>query len=178
MAPRNEAQAIAAAMLGYENAAYPSAPSERTCVAPSFSAPLRLVREDRDDREREARAHRQASNFEVRLDWVLPEPRPDPNSPLLDDTRARQLDHMVAAALDAFSPRAAFVRRVPRGAVPPPLLLGPQPHCPYSISMSAPFIVGEIAFIEGNYESGGNIYALERRDGRWTVFALANMWIF
>ena len=175
MVAADEAQAIAAAMLDYEIRAHPPDSSVRTCTTPNFGAPLRVAREDRDDRERER--HGQPSDFELRLDWALPEPRSDPALFTLDDRRARQLDRMVAAALDTFSPRTAHARRIARGTVPQPLLLGSQANCQYRIALSAPFVVGEVAFIEGNYESGGNIYALERRGNRWVVFALANMWI-
>jgi len=175
MASTDEAQAIAAALLGYEIRAHPEDSFGRTCVTPTFVAPLRLAREAQVDWQREH--HGQTSGFELRLDWALPEPRSDPASFILDDGRARRLDLMVAAALNTFSPRTAHARRVARGTVPQPLLLEPQAHCQYGIVLSAPFIADGIAFIEGNYESGGNIYALERHGERWAVFALANIWV-
>lgn len=177
LAPPAEARAIVAAMLDYETGAYPSDPSQPTCVIATLDAPLHLEREDREDFDARARRGR-APEPEFNHDWALPEPRPDPRAPMLEEARAHRLDHLVAAALAALPRRAGRGRGVAPESVHAPLILGRRPDCRFHIGLAAPFLVDDVAFIEANFESGGNLYALERRGGHWTVFALASMWVF
>jgi hypothetical protein len=51
-----------------------------------------------------------------------------------------------------------------------------------ALQLSAPGFAGDTAFVETAYACGttcgnGNLYALERREGRWEVVAVADIWI-
>jgi len=48
--------------------------------------------------------------------------------------------------------------------------------------LSAPAIAGDAAFVEVGYVCGtvcgnGSLYALERREDRWQVVGIADLWI-
>jgi len=50
------------------------------------------------------------------------------------------------------------------------------------LQLSAPGFAGDTAFVETAYACGttcgnGSLYALQRRDGRWAVVAVADTWI-
>ena len=50
------------------------------------------------------------------------------------------------------------------------------------LQVSAPGFAGDTAFVETAYACGttcgnGSLYALQRREGRWAVVAVADIWI-
>jgi hypothetical protein len=50
------------------------------------------------------------------------------------------------------------------------------------LQLSAPAFAGDAAFVETAYACGttcgnGSLYALQRREGRWSVVAVADVWI-
>jgi hypothetical protein len=50
------------------------------------------------------------------------------------------------------------------------------------LQLSTPAFAGDAAFVETAYACGttcgnGSLYALERREGRWAVVAVADIWI-
>ena len=50
------------------------------------------------------------------------------------------------------------------------------------LQLSAPGFAGDAAFVEIAYACGttcgnGSLYALQRREGRWEVVAVADIWI-
>jgi hypothetical protein len=171
--PSNVVQGIVSGLLDYEASTYPSQnPSERICVTPTLTAPLERERNDREERRRDAPSYSYDDH-----DWVLPLPRTNPDSPLLEAVRAHALDRMVTSAVAALPRHPHYVRRISQSAVPASFVLRRRRGCSYGALLSAPVIVGDIAFLNADYDSGGNLYALEHRHGRWVVIALANTWI-
>ena len=64
---------------------------------------------------------------------------------------------------------------------PPLHLQRPSDDCAL-LTLSAPVFAGDAAFIEIAYQCGsvcgnGNLYALERRAGRWEIVGIADTWI-
>jgi len=66
--------------------------------------------------------------------------------------------------------------------VPVPLRLRDGSRDCAPITLSAPAFAGDAAFVETAYACGstcgnGSLYALQRRDGRWDVVGVADIWI-
>ena len=93
---------------------------------------------------------------------------------------ARQLDGLRAEA--ARSNAAPAVAQVDAALLTPPMQLqGMNTGCA-PLQLSAPGFAGDSAFVETAYACGttcgnGSLYALERREGRWAVVAVADIWI-
>ena len=78
--------------------------------------------------------------------------------------------------------RASGARRVDAALVPAPLRLRDGARDCGPLTLSAPAFAGETAFVETAYACGttcgnGSLYALQRRDGRWEVVGVADIWI-
>lgn len=108
-----------------------------------------------------------------------PEPVPPP-TPLAADVAAR-LDTLWREATDPGRPMPP-ARGIAASDVPSPLhLQRPSDDCAL-LTLSAPVFAGDAAFIEIAYQCGsvcgnGNLYALERRAGRWEIVGIADTWI-
>jgi hypothetical protein len=93
---------------------------------------------------------------------------------------ARQLDAQRAEA--ARSQAAPAIAQVDAALLTPPMQLqGMNSGCA-PLQLSAPGFAGDTAFVETAYACGttcgnGNLYAVQRREGRWTVVAVADTWI-
>jgi hypothetical protein len=105
-----------------------------------------------------------------------PPPRPAP----LDTAQAQQLNALRLQA--AHAPAAPALDRIDAELIPAPLqLLRPDDDCA-QLTLSQPAFAGDAAFVELAYACGtvcgnGNLYALQRRDGRWAVTGIADIWI-
>ena len=103
---------------------------------------------------------------------VMPAPVPAALAQRLDALR-------IEAARNTAAPAMA---QVDAAQVSPPMRLqeGSQGCAP--LTLSAPAFAGDAAFVETAYACGttcgnGSLYALQRRDGRWEVVAVADTWI-
>ena len=105
---------------------------------------------------------------------------PVPPPPALAAAPAARLDALRAEAAGAAAPSAAG--RLDAAVVPAPLHLQRANEDCALLTLSAPAFAGDTAFVEVAYICGsvcgqGNLYALERRDGRWQVVGVADTWI-
>ena len=103
---------------------------------------------------------------------VLPAPVPAELAQRLDALRAEAARSGAAPAIGA----------VDAALVTAPMQLQEMNRGCAPLQLSAPAFAGDTAFVETAYACGttcgnGNLYALERRDGRWTVVAVADVWI-
>ena len=107
---------------------------------------------------------------------VEPPPPPAP----LAAAEAERLSALRAEA--AHTPATPNPVRIDETLVTPPLRLErPNDDCAM-LSFSAPAFAGDAAFVEYAYACGtvcgnGGLYALQRRDGRWTPVGIADIWI-
>jgi len=105
---------------------------------------------------------------------------PIPPPPPLAAALAERLNALREEAAGAPAPAGA--RQIDAAAVPAPLhLQRPDEDCAL-LTLSAPAIAGDAAFVEVGYVCGtvcgnGSLYALERREGRWQVVGIADLWI-
>jgi hypothetical protein len=103
---------------------------------------------------------------------VMPAPVPAELAQRLDALRAE-------AARSTAAPTLAQVEAA-QVAAPMQLQEGRSGCAP--LQLSAPAFAGDAAFVETAYACGttcgnGSLYALQRRDGRWEVVAVADTWI-
>jgi len=94
---------------------------------------------------------------------------------------AQQLDRRRAEA--ARSDAAPAIDGVDAGMLTAPMRLQTEANNGCApLQLSAPGFAGDTAFVETAYACGttcgnGSLYALQRRDGRWQVVAVADTWI-
>jgi hypothetical protein len=106
-------------------------------------------------------------------------PSPPPPAPLAT-AEAERLNALRIQAASA--PPAPAGSRVDPASVPAPLRIqGPNDDCAL-ITLSAPAFAGDAAFVEFAYACGtvcgnGGLYALQRREGRWELAGIADIWI-
>jgi hypothetical protein len=105
------------------------------------------------------------------------EPVPPP-APLAPDLAAR-LDALRDEAAGA---APAGIAQVGEAAVPAPLHLQRANEDCALLTLSSPAFAGNAAFVEVAYVCGtvcgnGSLYALERREGRWQIAGVADIWI-
>lgn len=92
---------------------------------------------------------------------------------------ASRLDALRAEAARA---PAAALTQIDGALVPAPLLLRDRVRDCAPLALSAPAFAGDTAFVEIAYACGtrcgnGSLYALQRREGRWEVVGVADIWI-
>jgi hypothetical protein len=93
---------------------------------------------------------------------------------------AQQLDALRAEA--ARNAAAPAIAEVDAALVTAPMQLQDMNRGCSPLQLSAPAFAGDAAFVETAYACGstcgnGNLYALRRREGRWAVVAVADIWI-
>jgi hypothetical protein len=103
---------------------------------------------------------------------VLPAPIPADQAQRLDALRAEA----------ARSQAAPAVAQVDAALLTPPMQLQGTNNGCAPLQLSAPGFSGDTAFVETAYACGttcgnGSLYALQRREGRWVVVAVADTWI-
>jgi hypothetical protein len=188
-----DAQAAILAVLTHQAAMRGAENASQTCVEAMLAGPPAAPSAEDP----------MVPNHAVRIgfQWHLPEPpaivrptpqyRPDgrrqnrerrPEVPLpaaLAPDLAQRLDALRAEAARAPS---QSIERIDPASVPAPLHpRDASPDCA-PLTLSAPAFAGDTAFVETVYACGsrcgnGNLYALERRNGRWEVVAVADLWI-
>lgn len=108
------------------------------------------------------------------------ERRPEvPLPAALAPDQAQRLDALRAEAARAPS---ATLGEIDAALVPAPLRLRDGARDCGPLTLSAPAFAGDAAFVETAYACGttcgnGSLYALQRREGRWEVVAVADIWI-
>jgi hypothetical protein len=194
-----EARAVIAAVLAHQASVRGPEGAAQTCVVAALAAPPAADGDDpmmpdhavrigfqwhapepparvRPVRERtgsgDPRTERRRERERERME-------PIPLPPALPQALADQLNALRMAAAPA--PTSAL-RAIDPALVPAPLrLFGPGGDCA-PLTLSAPVFAAEAAFVETAYACGtvcgnGSFYALRRRDGRWEVVGIADIWI-
>lgn len=176
-----------AAVRGPENAA-------ETCVAAALNGPPAAP----GDEDGMAPDHSVRIRFQWHVPAAAPAARPvpppfvpgqrrtrvrlpesAPPAPLAAD-QAAQLDALRAQA--ARTPAPSPIARIDASLVPAPLRLQrPYDDCAM-LTLSSPAFAGDAAFVAVDYACGpvcgsGEIYALQRREGRWQIVGIADTWV-
>lgn len=185
-----DARAVIAAVLAQEAAARGPEGGAEACVAGELAGPP--VAGGEDDPLVPSGAVR------IGFQWHAPPPPAAVRPPRAPETAGRRsraprvepvppppaLDQALAARLTALRAQAApaALARIDAALVPPPFhLQGANDDC-FVLTLSAPAFAGDTAFLELAYACGsicgnGDLYALERREGRWQVTGAADIWI-
>ena len=106
-------------------------------------------------------------------------PPPPPPAPLAADLAERLNALRSAAARAAVAPAVA---QVDGSMVPAPLRVqGPNDDCAL-LTLSAPAFAGDAAFVAVGFAcssvcGNGGLYALQRRENRWELVGIADVWI-
>jgi hypothetical protein len=191
----SEARAVLAALLAHEAAARGPEGGAETCVSALLAGPPTAIGTD-DDSMMPPNAVR------IRFQWHEAPPaariRPAP-PPFVPGQRRRRpapepipappaLAAAEAGRLDAARPQAvaatgvAAIRQIDASLVPEPLYLRRGYEDCAALTLSQPLFAGDLAFVEAGFACGGlcgngSLYALERRDGRWQIVGVADIWI-
>lgn len=194
-ASADDARAVLGAVLAHQTAMRGTESAAQTCVTAALAPPP--VAAGEDDPMMPDHAVR------IYFQWHVPEapatvrppsPRPPEGqrrrnrerpppvvlpAPIPADS-AQRLDALRAEA--ARSNAAPAVAQVDAALLTPPMQLQGMNNGCAPLQLSAPGFAGDAAFVETAYACGttcgnGNLYALERREGRWTVVAVADTWI-
>lgn len=107
-------------------------------------------------------------------------PPPVPLPPPVAADLAQRLDALRAEA--ARSTTAPAINQVDEDLLTAPLQLQAGRGGCAPLQLSAPAFAGDAAFVEIAYACGttcgnGSLYALQRREGRWEVVAVGDVWI-
>ncbi len=189
-----DARAALAAVLAHQTAMRGQESAAQTCVVPALAPPPAAAGEDNPMMPRQA--------VRIYFQWHVPEAaatvRPPPQfrpdgrrqrrerapevqlpAPVPAEL-AQRLDSLRAEA--ARSAAAPAVAEIDAALVSAPMQLQDRVRGCAPLQLSAPAFAGDTAFVETAYACGttcgnGSLYALERREGRWTVVAVADVWI-
>lgn len=191
--PAEDARAVIAAMLAHQAAMRGPESGAQTCVVGQlFGPPAPPGAEDPmmpdhavrigfqwHEPDRPARVRpppvRPAAGRRSRERPAPIEPPPALAAALADQLNARRAEAGAAPA----PPGPAWIDAA---SVPAPLQLqGPSGDCA-PLTLSAPAFAGDTAFVEFAYACGtvcgnGGLYALQRREGRWEVAGIADIWV-
>jgi hypothetical protein len=193
----DEARAVIAAVLVHQASVRGPMSGAETCVVGALAGrPAPPGPPDADDPMMPDHAVR------IRFQWHAPEPpvrvRPPPEPPGPGRRRARERAAPLApppalapALADQLNESRAAAVRAPAGpglasigaaSVPAPLRLQGQSGDCAPLTLSAPSFAGDMSFVETAYACGsmcgnGSLYALQRREGRWEVVGVADIWI-
>jgi len=191
--PPADAQAVLAAVLAQEAAVRGPEGGAQTCVAAALAGPP--VAPGGESGLALDRAVRIFFQWHALPPPAVVRPPPPPDGP--GRPRRRRIEPIppplpLAPALAerlnglreqaAGAPLPAGTVRVDAAAVPAPLhLQRPDEDCAL-LTLSAPAIAGDSAFVEVGFVCGtvcgnGSLYAVERREGRWQVVGIADLWI-
>lgn len=194
-ASADDARAVLAAVLAHQTSMRGLESAAQACVVAALAPPpVAAGEEDPMMPEHAVRIYFQWHVPEAPA-AIRPPPQPQPDgqrrrnrerpppvvlpAPIPAD-QAQQLDARRAEA--ARSTAAPAVAQVDATLVAFPMRLqGANTGCA-PLQLSAPGFAGDTAFVETAYACGttcgnGSLYALQRREGRWTVVAVADTWI-
>jgi len=189
----DEARAAIAAVLAHQASVRGPEGGAQTCVVGTLAAPPAAADEDNPMTPDHA--------VRIRFQWHAPEPpavvrpAPEPAEPgrrrrprqrpapvalpaALAPELAARLDALRAEAVGAPTRLAA----IDAALVPAPLRLQGAARDCSALLLTAPAFAGDAAFVEIAYACGtvcgnGSLYALERREGRWEVVGIGDIWI-
>jgi hypothetical protein len=164
--------------VGGELGSLPAAPGAEDDMIPDHAVRIRFQwhEPDRPAPVRAAPPERPAGSRRGRPPVMPP---PPPPAALAADFAAR-LDALRAEAASAATPSP--LARIDEALVPGPLRLQrPGDDCAL-ITLSAPAFAGDAAFVSVGFACGtvcgnGGLYALQRREGRWELVGIADVWI-
>ena len=189
-----DARAAIAAVLAHQTSMRGQESAAQTCVVPALGPPPAAAGEDNPMMPRQA--------VRIYFQWHVPDPpatvRPPPQ--FRPDGRRQRRERApeverpapVPAGLaqrpDALRAEAArsgaapAIVEIDAALVSAPMQLQDQVRGCAPLQLSAPAFAGDAAFVETAYACGttcgnGSLYALERREGRWVVVAVADTWI-
>lgn len=185
-----EARAVIAAVLTHQASMRGAESAAGTCVERALAGPPAAPGADDP----------MVPNHAVRIGfrWHLPEGPPLVRPPLQfrPDGRPQRRERRpevplpaalapdLAQRLDASRAEAApaALAEIDAALVPAPLRLRDGARDCGPLTLSAPAFAGDTAFVETAYACGttcgnGSLYALQRRDGRWEVVGVADIWI-
>lgn len=188
-----DARAVIAAVLAHQASMRGPESAAGTCVEPALAGPLAAPGEDDE----------MVPNHAVRIGfrWHLPEQPPilRPPPQYRPDGRRQNRERRpevplpaalapnLASRLDALRAEAARapvvdISQIDAAMIPAPLRLRDGASDCGPLTLSVPAFAGDAAFVETAYACGttcgnGSLYALQRRDGRWEVVGVADIWI-
>jgi hypothetical protein len=174
------------AMLDFEAAH--AEPGRTTCVSDKTSPPFEFTTFEVGLAAASA-APPQPSEYDPSpspgpgFSWLAPpamgEDWTDPNP--LDSVASARFNALLDQAMQA--ERGPTSVRIPSALIPPPLKRRtPRRTCRHRLGLATPVLVGDVAFVEthsscGSLCGGGSLYALTRREGRWTVTAYIGLYV-
>jgi hypothetical protein len=193
-ASADDARAVLAAVIAHQASMRGLEGAAQTCVVPALAPPPVAAGED------DSMVPEQA--VRIYFQWHVPDPaaaiRP-PRLPQPEGQRRRRerpppivlpaaVPADLAQRLDAQRAEAArnisgpVIAQVDEALLTSPIQLQDQNGGCAALQLSAPGFASDTAFVETAYACGttcgnGNLYALQRREGRWEVIAVADIWI-
>lgn len=186
-----DARQVIAAVLAHQASMRGAESAAGTCVERALAGPPAAPGAEEDE---------MVPNHAVRIGfrWHLPEGPPlvRPPPQFRSDGRPQRRERRpevplpaalapdLASRLDAARATAApaAIAEIDAASVPAPLRLRDGARDCGPLTLSAPAFAGDTAFVETAYACGttcgnGSLYALERREGRWEVVGVADIWI-
>jgi hypothetical protein len=188
-----DARAVIAALLAHQAGMRGPVNAAAVCVEGALAGPLAGPGEE----------DAMVPNHAVRIGfrWHLPEPPPvlrpppqfradgrrqnrerRPEVPLPAPLAAELASRLDALRAEAARAPAVDIAQIDAALVPAPLRLQDGARDCGPLTLSVPAFAGEVAFVETAFACGttcgnGSLYALQRRDGRWEVVGVADIWI-
>jgi hypothetical protein len=175
-------------VLAYEAALPRGSPPVCVSLSPRGTAldeareQIRSMRATQPGNPRDASRRRQYLNDHEhrQYDWRLPRPLGGHQlPPPLDAAQGAMLS---AAIQPLVSGGPVVVGQAELGPIPAPLRAGVSPGCGARLTLTAPVVSGNLAFVETSYDCGGLcgngwLYALRHEHGQWRLLAIAFTWI-
>lgn len=193
-APADDARAAIAAVLAHQTSMRGMESSAQTCVVPALAPPPAAAGADNPMMPEQS--------VRISFQWHVPEApavvRPPPQfrpdgrrqrrERAPDPIRPAPVPAELAQRLDALRAEAArntaapAIEEVDAAQVTAPMRLQAEQQGCAPLQLSVPAFAGDTAFVETAYACGttcgnGSLYALQRREGRWEVVAVADTWI-
>ena len=199
-ATADDARAVIAAVLAHQASIRGPEGGAETCVAQALGGPPVAPGAAAED-DSLAPDHAVRIYFQWHVpDAPPPAPPPPPPEPVPGQHRSRPraappppppapLAAALAERLNALRAEAARAPASPALAGIDPALIPAPLHVPRRgdddcamLTLSAPAFAGDAAFVELAYACGtvcgnGGLYALQRREARWELVAIADIWI-
>ena len=191
-----DSRAVLAAVLAHQASMRGLESAAQTCVVPALAAAPAPPGAGEDDPMLPDHAVR------IYFQWHVPEaaaairppPQPRPEGQRRHRERAAPVELPAAVPaglaqqLDALRTQAAHnatepgIAEVDEALLTPPMRLQDMGSGCAPLQLSAPAFAGDAAFVETAFACGttcgnGSLYALQRREGRWQVVAVADIWI-
>jgi hypothetical protein len=197
-ATADDARAVIAAVLAHQVAIRGPEGGAETCVAEMLAGPPVAPGAAAED-DSLAPDHAVRIYFQWHVPDAPPPVRPPPPEPGPGQRRSRprivpppppaplataEAERLNALRIEAArAPSSSGLTRIDPAQIPAPLHVPRQgdDDCAM-LTLSAPAFAGDAAFVELAYACGtvcgnGGLYALQRREGRWELVGIADIWI-